>query len=251
MNKKIWMGIITHENEMIFAKGCASKRKAESAIVKYIKDNEGFDGKDFAEVCLWIGENDLRFDLMVFDLESKDFDAVQFKPGYIIEPPPKEKGLYRVVYAIDVDAPDQAKAAEKVWHIMHDKDSFDPILVVIDSKGKRTEFDMSHVLEFNKITVGFVSQKYRKDSNGKFKCILQDFIAGDDVQYENVLGEKIEEQRHEYQSFNMSFLSTAQIINRLGDVLTSIDVGGEQSRQFAHEIQILDALLKDLGWSKD
>ena len=106
-------------------------------------------------------------------------------------------------------------------------------------------------LEFNKITTGFVSQKFRKDSSGKFKCIWQEFVAGDDVQFENVLGENIEEPQHEYQPFNMSFLSTTQIVDRLGDVLTSIDVGGEQSRQFAHEIQILDTLLKDLGWSRD
>ena len=173
--------------------------------------------------------------------------------NYIIKPPPEDKGkepLFRVVYAIDVDASDETKAAEKAWHMMHDKDSFDPILVVIDSQGKRIELDMSHVLEFNKITVGFVSQKFRKDSNGKFKCIWQDFVAGDDVQFENVLGDKIEEPQYEYQPFNMSFLSTNQIIDRLGNVLTSIDVGGEQSRQFAHEIQILDTLLKDLGWSK-
>jgi hypothetical protein len=45
----------------------------------------------------------------------------------------------------------------------------------------------------------------------------------------------------------MLLLSKQQIIDRLGDVLTSIDVGGEQSRQFAYEIRILDKLLKDLG----
>ena len=174
--------------------------------------------------------------------------------NYIIKPPPEDKGkepLFRVVYAIDVDASDEIKAAEKAWHMVRDKDSFDPILMVINLHGKQIELDMSHVLEFNKVTVGFVSQKFRKDSSGKFKCIWQEFIAGDDVQYKNVLGDKIEEPQHEYQPFNMSFLSTSQIIDRLGDVLTSIDVGGEQSRQFAHEIQILDTLLKDLGWLKE
>ncbi len=174
--------------------------------------------------------------------------------NYIIKPPPEDKGkepLFRVVYAIDVDALNEKKAAEKAWHMMRDKDSFDPILVVIDSQGKQIEFDMSHVLEFNKITVGVISQKFRKDSSGKFKCIWQEFIAGDDVQFKNVLGDKIEEPTHEYQPFNMSFLSTSHIIDRLGDVLTSLDVGGEQSRQFAHEIQILDTLLKDLGRSRE
>jgi len=174
--------------------------------------------------------------------------------NYIIKPPPEDKGkepLFRVVYAIDVDAPDEIKAAEKAWQMMRDKDSFDPILMIIDSHGKQTQLDMSHILEFNKTTVGFVSQKFRKHSNGKFKCIWQEFVAGDDVQFENVLGDKIEEPQHEYQPFNMTFLSTTQIIDRLGDVLTSIDVGGEQSRQFAHEIQVLDRLLNDLGWSRE
>ena len=173
---------------------------------------------------------------------------------YIIKPPPEDKGkepMFRVVYAIDVDAPDETKAAEKAWDMMRDKDSFDPILVVIDSQGKQTQFDMSHVLEFSKITTGFVTQKFRKDSSGKFECIWQEFVAGDDVQFENVLGDKIEEPQHKYQPFNMSFLSTQHIIDRLGDVLTSIDVGGEQSRQFAREIRILDTLLKDLGWSRE
>lgn len=173
---------------------------------------------------------------------------------YKIVPPPKDSGaepLFRVVYEIDVNASDERKAAEQAWDMMRDKDSFDPILMVIDSDGKQTQLDLSHILEFNKITIGFVSQKFRKDNDGKFKCIWQEFVAGDEVQFENVLGEKIEEPPHEYQPFNMSFLSTSQIIDRLGDVLTSIDVGGEQSRQFAPEIQILDRLLKDLGWSRE
>ncbi|MFH1369944.1 MAG: hypothetical protein ABII09_01455 [Planctomycetota bacterium] len=46
----------------------------------------------------------------------------------------------------------------------------------------------------------------------------------------------------------MTLVSRDEIIDRLGDVLTSIDVGGEQSRQFSHEIKILDKLLRDPGW---
>ena len=176
------------------------------------------------------------------------------KKNYIIKPPSEDKGkepLFRVVYSIDVDALDETKAAEKAWHMMRDKDSLEPILIVIDSQGKQTQLDLSNILEFYKVTIGFVSQKFRKNSNGKFKCIWQEFVAGDDVQFENVLEEKIEAPQHEYQPFNMSFLGTNQIIDRLGDVLKSIEVGGEQSRPFANEIQILDKLLKDLGWSKE
>jgi hypothetical protein len=167
---------------------------------------------------------------------------------YRIPPPPKDTGeepLFRVVYEIDVNA------AEQAWQMMQAEDAFNPVLIVLDAQGKQAMFDLSECLEFNKVTTGFVVQKFRKDNIGKFKCIHQDFIAGDDVQFENVKGESIETPEHEYQPFNMTFLSTTQIIDRLGDVLTSIDVGGEQSRQFAHEIQILDTLLKDLIRSKE
>ena len=102
--------------------------------------------------------------------------------------------------------------------------------------------------KFTKITVGFVTQSYGKNAAGKFICMGQEFIAGDDVQFENLKGDSIEAPEHDYQPFNMTMLSKDEIIDRLGDVLTSIDVGGEQSRQFAHEIKILDELLRDLGW---
>jgi len=170
---------------------------------------------------------------------------------YKITPPPGERGekpLYRVIYSIDVGAADERKAAEAAWQMMRAEDAFEPVLVVIDSEGKRTKFDLSELLEFNKVTVGFVVQQYRRDNKGRFKCIDQEFVAGDDVQFENAKGQAIEQPEHEYQPFNMLLLSKQQIIDRLGDVITSIDVGGEQSRQFAHEITILDELLKDLGW---
>ncbi len=172
---------------------------------------------------------------------------------YRIEPPPKDSGaepLFRVVYAIDVNAADERKAAEQAWQMMRAKDAFDPILMVLDSEGKQTKLDLSEYLEFNKVTTGFVVQKYCKDDTGKSRCIHQEFIAGDDVQYENVRDETIEAPEHDYQQFNMTLISSSQIIDRLGDVLTSIDVGGEQSRQFAHEIKVLDELLRDLGWTR-
>ena len=172
---------------------------------------------------------------------------------YKISPPPKESGkepLFRVIYSIDVGAADQRKAAEAAWQMMRAEDAFEPVMVILDSDGRQTKLDLSEYLEFNKVTTGFVIQRYRKNSAGKFNCIHQEFIAGDDVQFENTKGDKIEAPEHEYQPFNMTMLSSSQIIDRLGDVLTSIDVGGEQSRQFAHEIKILDELLRDLGWTK-
>ena len=102
--------------------------------------------------------------------------------------------------------------------------------------------------KFTKITVGFVTQSYKKNAAGKLICIEQEFIAGDSIDYEDLSGNTITPPEHEYQPFNMTLVSKDEIINRLGDVITSIDVGGEQSRQFAYEIKILDELLKDLGW---
>jgi hypothetical protein len=173
---------------------------------------------------------------------------------YRITPPPKDAGkepLFRVVYAIDVNAADERQAAETAWQMMRAKNAFDPILMVLDSEGKQTKLDLSEYLEFNKVTTGFVVHKYRRDDTGKFKCIHQEFIAGDDVQFENVKGGSIEAPEHEYQPFNMALVSSSQIIDRLGDVITSIDVGGEQSKQFAHEIKIMDELLRDLGFSRE
>ncbi len=126
---------------------------------------------------------------------------------YRISPPPKDAGeepLFRVVYAIDVNASDEQKAAETAWQMMLAKDAFAPILMVLDAEGKQTKLDLTDLLEFNKVTTGFVAQRFRKDDTGKFRCIHQEFIAGDDVQLENVKGESIEAPEHEYQPYNMT-----------------------------------------------
>jgi hypothetical protein len=61
----------------------------------------------------------------------------------IIEPPPKEKDLYRVVYVIDVNADSSLDAAKKTHLIMTDPDSLAPVLEVVDQDGKVTKFDLS------------------------------------------------------------------------------------------------------------
>ena len=68
-------------------------------------------------------------------MSSKDF---------IIEPPPKEKDLYRVIYVIDVSARNRLDAAKKTHKIMTDPDSLDPVLEVIDQGGKVTKIDLSN-----------------------------------------------------------------------------------------------------------
>ena len=67
-------------------------------------------------------------------MSSKDF---------IIESPPKEKGLYRVVYVIDIGAESSLDAAKKTHEIMTDPDSIAPVFEVIDGSGKRVKIDLS------------------------------------------------------------------------------------------------------------
>jgi len=67
-------------------------------------------------------------------MSSKDF---------IIEPPPKEKDLYRVVYVIDVSTDSSLDAAKKTYKIMTDPDSLAPVLEVVDQSGKVKKIDLS------------------------------------------------------------------------------------------------------------
>ena len=171
---------------------------------------------------------------------------------YKIPPPPKDAGeepLFRVVYEIDVNAADERRAAEQAWQMMRVEDAFGPVLMVLDAEGKQAMFDLSECPEFNKVTTGFVVQKYRRGNTGKFTCIHQEFIAGDQVDYKDIDGNAITPPEHDYQPFNMSFSSSAEIAGSIEDVLLSIDVGGEQSRQFATEIDILKKVLKALDCS--
>jgi hypothetical protein len=57
--------------------------------------------------------------------------------------------------------------------------------------------------KFNKITTGFVVQVYEKNSAGEFVCISQEFIAGDQVDYEDAEGNSIDPPDHRYQPFDM------------------------------------------------
>ena len=103
--------------------------------------------------------------------------------------------------------------------------------------------------KFTKITVGFVTQSYEKNAAGKFTCTEQEFIAGDQVDYEDLDGNTITPPEHDYQPFEMTLFSGVEIAESIEDVLSSIDVGGEQSRQFATEIDMLKKVLNALGHS--
>jgi len=59
--------------------------------------------------------------------------------------------------------------------------------------------------EFNKITTGFVIQKYKTLDNGTYVCIGQEFVASDQVDYETIDGEHttINPNNEVYCSFGM------------------------------------------------
>jgi len=65
------------------------------------------------------------------------------RKDFIIDPPPKEKDLYRVIYVIDVNADSSFDAAKKTYRIMTDPDSLAPVLEVIEQNGKVAKFDLS------------------------------------------------------------------------------------------------------------
>ena len=152
--KSVWMAVVNYRDTVVFAKGCHSQRKAESAIVEYLQKNEEFDGKNFGEACFWIGEKDLRFDLQVFEMQASDFNDVDLQAGLLIDLPLKDR---------------------------HDT--------------------------FTKITIGFVVQTFEKNTCDKFICTGQEFIAGDQVDYEDAAGNSINPPAHEYQQFNMTLIS--------------------------------------------
>ncbi len=58
--------------------------------------------------------------------------------------------------------------------------------------------------KFVKITVGFVCQTYEKNAEGRFVCTKQEFIAGDQCDFEDIDGNPLENiPEHEYQPYEM------------------------------------------------
>lgn len=140
--KQIWMAVVTDENEVVFSKACRRKQKAEQAIVAFLRKDREFEGKKFDDACFWIGEKDLRLDLMVFAMDPEEFEDVHPVPLPITSPP-NEKGLFRVVYVIDVGAGNINEAAVNAYEMMSASDSLPPVLEVIDNKGNKIKIDLS------------------------------------------------------------------------------------------------------------
>ena len=62
---------------------------------------------------------------------------------------------------------------------------------------------------FTKTTVGFVAQTFKKNDKGRSLCTHQEFIAGDQCDYEDAKGNPIEPPDYEYQPYNMSLRAEA------------------------------------------
>ena len=87
-------------------------------------------------------------------------------------------------------------------------------------------------------------------NSGRFVCTRQEFVAGDQCDYEDAEGNSVDPPEHEYQPYDMTLKGQlpketmepamlSRAYEAIEEVLESLDVGGEQSRQFAEEIRVL------------
>lgn len=142
-HKPIWMAVVNEVDEVVFCKACRSEQQSQKAIVSYLRNNEDFDGHTFDHAVFWIGDKDLRLDVMVFAMQPEDFkDVWDQLATFRTDLPLGDKGLYRVIYEIDVGAASALDAAKAVHDIMRDSDSLPPVLDIIDHKGSKIRIDL-------------------------------------------------------------------------------------------------------------
>ncbi len=135
------MALVIDTDTAVFKKTCQTCRAAESAIIDYLRRNRHFKGKDFRQASLQAGE---KTQLMVFAMQPEDFTEVRDRLAlFRSDLPLKEKGLYRVIYEIDVGANSALHAAKQVHDIMSDPESIPPVLDIIDDKGNKIRIDLS------------------------------------------------------------------------------------------------------------
>jgi len=91
--------------------------------------------------------------------------------------------------------------------------------------------------KFTKITIGFIAQTFEKNDKGQFVCTRQEFIAGDQCDYEDAEGNTIEPPDYEYQPYNMTLESKG------GEEAIEAEAAGEdQIDQFKRRRQIVQQL---------
>ena len=143
--KPIWMAAVNHTDEIVFCRACPSEYQAQKAVVSYLRQNEDFDGNSFDQAVFWIGDKDLRLDLMVFPMQPEDFREVWDRLAtFRSDLPLADQGVYRVIYEIDVGAASAIEAAKTVHKIMQDAASLPPVLDIIDHKGRKIRIDLSN-----------------------------------------------------------------------------------------------------------
>jgi len=90
---------------------------------------------------------------------------------------------------------------------------------------------------FAKITVGFVTQTFEKNDKGWFVCTAQEFIAGDQCDYEDAEGNPIEPPDYEYQPYNMTLESKG-----VKEAIEAEAAGEDQIDQLKRRHQIVQQL---------
>lgn len=90
---------------------------------------------------------------------------------------------------------------------------------------------------FTKITVGFVTQTFENKAEGKFVCTAQEFIAGDQCDYEGAEGNPLEPPDYEYQPYNMTLESKG-----VGEAIEAEAAGEDQIDQLKRRHQIVQQL---------
>jgi hypothetical protein len=142
--KPIWMAVVDHADSVVFRRACRSEYRAQKALVEYLCTETDFAGKSFDEACFWIGENSRPIKLQVFSMQPEDFIEVWSRLAtFRTDLPLQDKGLYRVIYEIDVGASSAIQAAKTAHALMIDSQSLRPVLDVIDDKGNKIRIDLA------------------------------------------------------------------------------------------------------------
>lgn len=143
--QQIWIALVIDRAVVLFNKAFQSKGRAKNAIVGYLRKNTDFDGDDINDACCWVGEKDLHLEFMVFAMHPEDFSEVRDRLAlFRSDLPLMEKGLYRVIYEIDVGAASALQAAKQVHDIMSDPNSMPPVFDIIDNRRNKIRIDLSH-----------------------------------------------------------------------------------------------------------
>jgi hypothetical protein len=193
--------------------------------------------------------------------------------------------FFRVVYAIDVNAKDSKEAAEYAYKLMADTESLRPVLDVIDSKGNVVRIDLSDdsyckAAEYmaeqgKKIFTGYMngglwnarcmdasilskekgnkaayelllkfgdalSKALQTTEQGKWNAIKEESVA---MLKRKPCQCKLSEAGN--QQKKLPCKKCKSLLQACEYILNCLNVGGEQSRQFAEEIAYLTKVLRE------